>query len=55
MGAVYDDGDFIATLTTPYGTTRFTHEPADPANHPWIQAIDPLRYVHRLEPTSTST
>ncbi|MBL8139671.1 MAG: hypothetical protein JNM38_01070, partial [Acidobacteria bacterium] len=30
---VYDDGDFIAALTTPYGTTRFTHETADPVNH----------------------
>ncbi|MBL8140839.1 MAG: hypothetical protein JNM38_07020 [Acidobacteria bacterium] len=51
----YDDGDFIATLTTPYGTTRFTHETADPANHPWIQAIDPLGYVHRLEYHITTT
>jgi YD repeat-containing protein len=45
----YDDGDFIATLTTPYGTTRFTHETADPANHPWVQAVDPLGGVRRLE------
>ena len=51
----YDDGDFIATLTTPYGTTRFTDETADPANHPWIQAIDPLGYVHRLEYHITTT
>jgi YD repeat-containing protein len=25
----YDDGDFIAALTTPYGTMRFTHETAN--------------------------
>ncbi|MCL4845398.1 MAG: hypothetical protein KJ066_02575 [Acidobacteria bacterium] len=45
----YLEGDFLGTLTTPYGTTTFRHEASDPVNHPWIEATGPLGATERLE------
>jgi RHS repeat-associated protein len=49
---VYGDGDFITALTTPYGTTRFTHEAdGDPYDtyFRFVQAIDPVGGTERAE------
>jgi RHS repeat-associated protein len=44
----YGDGDFIAAMTTPYGTTTFRHEaPFSPARR--IEATDPAGGTERAE------
>jgi YD repeat-containing protein len=40
----YDTGDFIKALTTPYGTTTFTHGGSDY----WVEAKDPLGGRERI-------
>jgi YD repeat-containing protein len=35
----YQPNDFVAALTTPYGTTTFRHEGTDPASHPSIERV----------------
>ena len=44
---VYGANDFITSMTTPYGTTRFTT--GDNGNRNWIEAEDPLGARERLE------
>jgi len=43
----YDAGDFIAAMTTPYGTTTFRHEPLFGTRR--IEATDPAGGTERLE------
>jgi YD repeat-containing protein len=43
----YGDGDFIAAMTTPYGTTTFRHEAAFQERQ--IEATDPAGGTERLE------
>jgi YD repeat-containing protein len=45
----YNAGDFIAALSTPYGTTTFRHEPQDDFTHRFIEATDPLGQTERLQ------
>ena len=47
----YENGDFIAGMTTPYGTTTFRKEsnPDYSQTNPVIEAIDPLGGVEHLE------
>jgi len=48
---IYGQYDFITNLTTPYGTTRFTHE-TDALGTDYsrfIQAVDPLGGTERVE------
>lgn len=55
----YDVGDFIAAMTTPYGTTTFRQEGGNPGtpdpNYRRIDATDPLGATERLEFHRTST
>jgi len=55
----YDVGDFIAAMTTPYGTTTFRQEGGNPGtpdpNFRRIEATDPLGATERLEFHRTST
>ena len=53
----YGPEDFLATLTTPYGTTRFAHEPnaATTTSFRFIQATDPLGGTERVEFRWTTT
>lgn len=44
----YGSGDFITTLTTPYGTARFA-EGIVSGNDPWVEATDPLGGKERVE------
>ena len=46
---VYGPGDFIASLTTPYGTTRFTQEASNPNAFRALQATDPVGGTERVE------
>src|SRR5882672_10581209 len=48
---IYGDNDFVQSLTTPYGTTLFTHETsgANPNTYRFIQATDPLGGTERVE------
>ena len=54
----YGRGDFVASMTTPYGTTTFRHE-ADPQDQFWarmVEATDPLgetEHLHMEWRTST--
>ena len=43
----YGAADFISSLTTPYGTTRFAK--GENGLNRWLQAIDPLGGTERLE------
>jgi YD repeat-containing protein len=46
------DGDFITSMTTPYGTTTFRTGVLDnptPFEHRWLEATDPLGETERLE------
>ncbi len=43
----YGLGDFVDELTTPYGTTLFTH--AHVGNRRWVEALDPLGARERVE------
>jgi len=43
----YDAGDFIAAMTTPYGTTTFRHEPLFGTRR--VEATDPAGGTERLE------
>ncbi len=47
----YNGGDFITSLTTPYGTTTFEKEPANTvtSDSRWVQATDPLGEKERIE------
>jgi RHS repeat-associated protein len=42
----YSVGDFIASLTTPYGTTKFSY--GESGAERWVEAIDPLEGRERL-------
>jgi YD repeat-containing protein len=44
----YGANDFVSTLTTPYGTTTFRHEPNE-SNLRFIEATDPLGGTEHLE------
>lgn len=44
---VYGAGDFIASMTTPYGTTRFTASDSDYNRH--LEATDPMGGRERIE------
>jgi YD repeat-containing protein len=46
----YDTGTFISSMTTPYGTTRFTKLDLidSPGSYAWLQATDPLGGAERL-------
>ena len=48
---MYGDNDFVQSLTTPYGTTLFTHETSGltTTTYRFIQAIDPLGGTERVE------
>jgi RHS repeat-associated protein len=48
---VYDASDFIASMTTPYGTTLFAREPDPLGTNSFrsIQATDPLGATERVE------
>lgn len=57
----YGTGDFITSLTTPYGTTSFTYGETGTGTGRtrWLEAVDPLGQKERLEyqdgaPTITS-
>jgi RHS repeat-associated protein len=47
----YDTGDFVSSMTTPYGTTTFRHEPnqSTDLSYRFIEAIDPLGGRERQE------
>ncbi len=45
----YGTEDFIAAMTTPYGTTSFRHEPSPVNGERWVEATDPLGATERLE------
>jgi YD repeat-containing protein len=47
----YDTSDFIVSMTTPYGTTTFQHEPdqAWSAQYRMIEVTDPLGGKERME------
>src|SRR5262249_31796582 len=50
----YESGDFVSSLTTPYGTTTFRAGVAEPERDPakvnrFIEATDPLGDTERLE------
>jgi RHS repeat-associated protein len=44
----YENGDVMATMTTPYGTTRFRRDTLDVFRR-WIEATDPNGDTERLE------
>lgn len=44
----YGTGNFINTMTTPYGTTRFAFSDRDAVNR-WVEATDPLGDKERVE------
>jgi YD repeat-containing protein len=48
---VYGAADFVTSMTTPYGTTSFRHEPSPSttASYRLIEATDPLGGTERLE------
>src|SRR5437588_12511550 len=48
---VYGSSDFISNMTTPYGTTLFSHEvPTGNTNDfRWLQATDPVGGTERVE------
>ena len=48
---IYGAGDFIVSMTTPYGTTRFAHETdaLHTNNFRFVQATDPLGGTERAE------
>ena len=48
---VYGHADFVTSMTTPYGTTAFRHEPSPStsASYRLIEATDPLGGTERLE------
>ena len=47
---IYGSGDFAASMTTPYGTTRFAHETGgDTEVFRRIEATDPLGATERVE------
>ena len=43
----YGTGDFVTTMTTPYGTTRFSKGERDYDR--WLEAVDPLGGRERIE------
>jgi len=45
----YGASDFVATLTTPYGTTNFTTGTSGNGARQWIQATDPMGATERCE------
>ena len=54
---LFNTGDVISSMTTPYGTTYFTMggDPAtDPMLNPWISATDPLGGTEKLQYFVTS-
>ena len=52
-GYIYGRGDFITTLTTPYGTTAFTG--SDISYDRWLEATDPLGASEKIEWTNNAT
>jgi RHS repeat-associated protein len=48
---VYGPADFVTSMTTPYGTTAFRHEPSPTSSTSYrmIEATDPLGGTERLE------
>jgi RHS repeat-associated protein len=45
---IYGTGDFITSLTTPYGTTQFAVGDVD-QYHRWLEATDPVGAKERIE------
>jgi RHS repeat-associated protein len=45
----YGASDFIRALTTPYGTTSFSHGTAGNPNDVWLEAVDPLGGKERVQ------
>jgi RHS repeat-associated protein len=46
----YDSSSYVNSLTTPYGTTTFTHERSNEPNYErYVTATDPLGNTERLE------
>lgn len=44
----YDDGTFINSMTTPYGTTSFAYDDLSGTSR-WIEITDPMGYKERVE------